>query len=120
MLLAPGSLATTFEKVGLKVPLRKEGEPSRERKGTFTTAIVARRPGRDAVLYFSSYQHAGENLRDVLQHRPEELTRPLQMCDALSRNMPEDLKTIVANCLVHARRNFVDVATQFPGRWNTF
>jgi hypothetical protein len=36
------------------------------------------------------------------------------MCDALSRNMPEGLKTIVANCLAHGRRYFVDVATNFP------
>ncbi len=36
------------------------------------------------------------------------------MCDALSRNMPDDLKTIVANCLAHARRNFVDVVNRFP------
>jgi len=33
---------------------------------------------------------------------------------ALSRNMPEGLKTIVADCLAHRCRYFVDVAANFP------
>ena len=36
------------------------------------------------------------------------------MCDALSRNMPKELKTIVANCLAHARRQFVEIHDLFP------
>ena len=36
------------------------------------------------------------------------------MCDALSRNLPGELQTIVAHCLAHARRNFVDVYERFP------
>jgi predicted nucleic acid-binding Zn-ribbon protein len=36
------------------------------------------------------------------------------MCDALSRNLPGKLKTIVANCLAHGRRQFVEVADRFP------
>ena len=39
---------------------------------------------------------------------------PIQMCDALSRNMPAELRTIVANCLAHARRQFVEVVDRFP------
>ena len=38
----------------------------------------------------------------------------MQMCDALSRNLPEPLKTILGNCLTHGRRKFVDVAMNFP------
>ncbi|NIA16440.1 MAG: transposase [Nitrospiraceae bacterium] len=34
--------------------------------------------------------------------------------DALSRNLPGELKTIVANCLAHGRRQFVEVAEHFP------
>ena len=30
------------------------------------------------------------------------------------RNLPADLETIVAHCLAHGRRQFVDVAEQFP------
>jgi hypothetical protein len=36
------------------------------------------------------------------------------MCDALSRNLPGELKTIVANCLAHGRRQFVDEVDRFP------
>ena len=45
--------------------------------------------------------------------RAEELQSPIQMCDALSRNMPEDLKVILGNCLSHGRRRFVEVAEVF-------
>jgi hypothetical protein len=36
------------------------------------------------------------------------------MCDALSRNISKDLETILANCLTHGRRNFVEVVESFP------
>jgi hypothetical protein len=66
------------------------------------------------ALFFTGPYHAGENLRELLTARREELPPPIQMCDALSRNMPEGLRVIVANCLVHGRRNFVDVVEYFP------
>jgi hypothetical protein len=36
------------------------------------------------------------------------------MCDALSRNLPRELQTILAHCLAHARRQFVEVYDRFP------
>ena len=42
------------------------------------------------------------------------LKAPLQMCDALSRNIPSALQTIVCYCLVHARRHFVEIIENFP------
>jgi len=36
------------------------------------------------------------------------------MCDALSRNIPKDHDLKVAHCLVHARRQFVDILESFP------
>jgi hypothetical protein len=66
------------------------------------------------ALFFSGRRHAGENLADVLKHRAAELPPPIQMCDALSRNLPGELQTILANCLAHARRQFVDVYDRFP------
>lgn len=73
------------------------------RTGLFTSGVVAVRAGKKVALFFSGRQHAGENLSDVLKHRDAELARPIQMCDALSRNLTADLETIVANCLAHAR-----------------
>jgi transposase len=59
-------------------------------------------------------RHAGENLAEVLKLRAEQLPPPIQMCDALSRNLPGELQTIAANCLAHARRQFVEVYDRFP------
>ena len=66
------------------------------------------------ALFLSGRQHAGENLEDVLARRAADLPPPIQMCDALSRNLPGKLKTILGNCLAHGRRQFVDVVEQFP------
>lgn len=85
-----------------------------ERRGLFTTGVVALRDGRRVALFFSGRRHAGENLAEVLKHRALELPPPIQMCDALSRNVPGELQTILAHCLAHARRNFVDVYDHFP------
>jgi transposase len=88
-----------------------------ERTGVFTSGIVSILEGRRIALFFTGHRHAGENLAAVLKQRAEELGRPIQMCDALSRNLPdlpEELQTIVAHCLAHARRQFVDVAMNFP------
>ena len=85
-----------------------------ERRGLFTSGVVALRDGHRIALFFSGRQHAGENLAAVLAHRAEELPPPIQMCDALSRNLPGALQTILAHCLAHARRRFVDVYDRFP------
>jgi len=89
-----------------------ESEPSRT--GLFTSGVVSTRDGHRMALFFSGRRHAGENLMHVLKHRASELDQPIQMCDALSRNLPCGLQTIVANCLAHARRQFVDVYDRFP------
>lgn len=89
-------------------------KPASERRGMFTSGIVATRDGHRIALFFSGRQHAGENLKDVLSKRAADLETPIQMCDALTRNLPGELKTIVANCLAHGRRHFVDVADRFP------
>jgi transposase len=84
------------------------------RTGVFTTGIVSTREGRKVALFFSGRKHAGENIADVLAKRAAELPRPIQMCDALSRNLPRELEVILANCLTHGRRYFVEAAANFP------
>ena len=84
------------------------------RRGLFTSGVVALRDGHRVALFFSGRRHAGENLAQVLKHRAEDLPPPIQMCDALSRNLPGELRTILAHCLAHARRRFVDVYERFP------
>jgi transposase len=91
-----------------------EGDDAGGRSGLFTSGVVALRDGQRAALFFSGRRHAGENLAEVLKHRAAELPPPIQMCDALSRNLPGELQTILAHCLAHARRQFVDVYARFP------
>ena len=88
------------------------GEP--DRKGVFTTGIVSLLEGRKIALFFTGHRHAGENLTELLKQRPTGLDPPIQMCDALSRNAPKEFAVLLANCLAHARRQFVDVAEDFP------
>lgn len=85
-----------------------------ERTGLYTSGVVALRDGRRDALFFSGRWHAGENLAQVLKHRSEGLPPPIQMCDALSRNLPRELQTMLAHCLAHARRQFVDIFDRFP------
>jgi len=97
--------------------LHLEREPSDERTGVFTSGIVSTGQGRNLALYFTGRQHAGENLADVLQERADQLPSPIQMCDALSRNVPKlssGVEILLANCLAHGRRQFVEVAANFP------
>ena len=97
--------------------LRLAREPSDERTGVFTSGIVSTGQGWKIALYFTGRQHAGENLADVLQQRAQHASPPIQMCDALSRNVPKlaaGVEILLANCLAHGRRQFVEVAANFP------
>lgn len=93
---------------------REQRKASGERVGMFSTAIVARNMDREIHLFFTGRKHAGENLGELLAHREPGSSPPIQMSDALSRNFPKDHLTVVALCLVHGRRNFVDCEEAFP------
>jgi transposase len=101
---------------GMRVLMLKR-DPSDERTGVFTSGIVSVGEGHKIALYFTGSRHAGENLAEVLKQRSAELPSPIQMCDALSRNVPKlpaGVEILLANCLAHGRRQFVDVAENFP------
>jgi transposase len=100
---------------GALVDAERDVSEADDRTGLYTSGVVALRDGHRVALFFSGRRHAGENLAQVLAHRAAELPPPIQMCDALSRNLPGELQTIVSNCLAHARRQFVDVYDRFPG-----
>ena len=85
-----------------------------KRKGTFTTSLLAEVEGHVVALFFTGWQHAGENLTALLRQRDKALAPPIQMCDALSRNTSPEFTTILAHCLAHARREMVSVADNFP------
>jgi transposase len=85
-----------------------------ERKGIFTTGILSTINDQKIALFFTGRKHAGENMGDLLEQRKSDHDPPIQMCDALSRNAPKEFKTLLANCLAHGRRRFVEVAWNFP------
>jgi transposase len=88
--------------------------PKPSRTGIFTTGILSILNGRRIAIFCTGRKHAGENLATILAKRQHGLDPPIQMCDALSRNTSEDFQTLLANCLTHGRRNFVEVADHFP------
>ncbi len=95
-----------------KAPIAREG-----RKAIYTSAILSRVGDHRIALFITGHNHAGENLEAVLKHRAEGLTAPIQMCDALAANTvgeAGELNTILAHCLAHARRRFVEVENRFP------
>jgi transposase len=92
-------------------------ESSGERTGVFTSGIVSTQPGR-RIAFFTGRQHAGENLSEVLERRAAQLAPPIQMCDALSRNLklPGELEVIVGHCLAHGRAVLWRWRRTFPNR----
>ncbi|HXA04871.1 MAG TPA: IS66 family transposase [Bryobacteraceae bacterium] len=89
-------------------------EPGDKRTGTFTSGIVSMVGVWRIALFFTGTKHAGENIAEVLKQRAAELPPPIQMCDALSRNAPKSSETLLANCLAHGRRQFVELVESFP------
>lgn len=84
-----------------------------DRTGTYTSGIVGFVEDHVVVLYFTGWRHAGDNLERILVSRSPGLGPPIQMCDALSRNASGDFITLLANCLAHGRREFVDLLSRF-------
>ncbi len=92
----------------------KQEKDKKARTGMFTSGILSTNCDYKIALFYTGRKHAGENMNDMLSQRSSELDLPIQMCDALSRNVPKDLLTIICNCLAHARRMYVEVEPSFP------
>ena len=84
------------------------------RKGMFTSGFASVAGNIKIALFLTGHNHAGENMADILAKRSDDLGPPIQMCDGLRRNIPKDFKTILANCIAHGRRKFVEVNESFP------
>jgi len=110
---AQGDVIYNDDTVMKILELMKENE-SAVRKGMFSSGIVSTVGDQKIALFFTGRKHAGENLEDILSKRKPGMKPPIQMCDALSRNFSGDFNTLLANCLAHGRRNFVDIAWNFP------
>jgi hypothetical protein len=79
-----------------------------------TTGIISKLEEHTIALYVTGHRNAGENLGVLLEKREKDLPRPIQMADALEANIPKNFETILANCVAHGRRKFVELHTLFP------
>ena len=82
---AQGELLHSDDTTAKILSLMKEGETEAGRKGMFTTGILSRMEDRDATLYFTGRNHAGENMSDLLQTRLQGLSPPMQRLDSQAR-----------------------------------
>ncbi len=89
-------------------------DPDCERKGMFTTGIIAKNSDHSIALFFNGTNHSGENLEVLLSKRKADKPPIIQMCDALSANIADKIKTIVCNCLSHGYRKFDELEKYFP------
>ena len=85
-----------------------------ERTGMQTTALVVQVGDQRICLYYTGRRHAGENLEALLVKRDPERGKPLVMSDALSSNNAGEADLIRCHCLAHGRRQFSDLAEDFP------
>ena len=85
-----------------------------ERTGMQTTALIVQVGDRRIYLYYTGRRHAGENLEALLTKREPGRGKPLVMSDALSSNNAEEAGLIRCHCLAHGRRQFSDLADDFP------
>ena len=88
--------------------------PEDARRGMWTTGIIARGATHQIALYYSGRGHAGDNFEKLLDKRPAAMKPPIGLGDAAPRNWPASFQLIVAKCLAHGRREFVNLETAFP------
>jgi transposase len=89
-------------------------DPESTRKGIYTTGVISFIGEHRIAIFMTGRNHAGENLGKILKQRASGLAPPQQMCDGGRQNITKGFKTILINCMAHARRQFVDVFNAFP------
>jgi len=93
--------------------IKENQQDNPKRKAMYTTAMVFE--GRYPIcLFVTGRQHAGENLDDIIDYRDEALDPIMQMSDGLAANKLKNNDSIWINCIIHGRRNFIDIESVFP------
>jgi transposase len=112
----PGRVLTLIEENRIaRAQAQAQGKAKPEvRTGMQTTALIVQVGKRRICLYYTGRRHAGENLEALLTKRDPGRGKPLVMSDALSSNNAEETMLIRCHCLAHARRQFSDLADDFP------
>jgi hypothetical protein len=112
----PGRVLTLIEENQIaRVQAQAQGKAKPDtRTGMQTTVLIVQVGARRICLYYTGRRHAGGNLEALLTKRDPGRGKPLVMSDALSSNNAEETTLIRCHCLAHARRQFSDVADDFP------
>lgn len=91
--------------------------PADERRGMYTTGVVALVDEHEIWLYFSGRANAGENTGVLVQQREPGREALMVMSDALSANRLDPrppVELIECFCLAHGLRQFSDLQEAFP------
>ena len=110
-------LDDTTHRILEQVPIEKKKRNSnvmQKRTGIYASGIIASTKDQDIVLFKTNIGHAGEFIDELLELRPPDRPKPILMSDALASNNPTVTSVFHGVCNSHARRNFVDVISQFP------
>lgn len=91
----------------------KDGSAGK-RSGMYTTSILSYYKDYKIALFLNGRNHSGENMADILKLRSPAIEPVIQMCDALSANIPSGIQTILCNCLPHGVRKFKELVDFFP------
>jgi transposase len=98
----------------LELIKENKGKAKGERVGMQTTAIVVETAqGARIALYVNGRKHTGENLGELYELRRGELGPPVQMGDGLPANWKSGKQAIQCQCLIHARRKFVEIESSY-------
>jgi transposase len=117
---AQGDLFHNDDTKGLVQALIKENNDAEqagielERKGMFTSGIIAQVKEHRIFLYFTGRNHAGENLQNILKQRAAGLPPPTQVSDRSTSNEAKGFDVDDGGCLDHGRREFYDIRHFFP------
>ena len=110
-------LDDTTHRILEQQPIEKKKRNSnvmQKRTGIYASGIIASTQDQDIVLFQTNIGHAGEFIDELLALRPPDCPKPILMSDALASNNPTVMPAFHGACNSHARRNFVDVISQFP------
>jgi transposase len=65
----------------------------------FTTGILAQNSSHKIALFYNSQRHSGENMERLLHKRNKNNGKVIQICDALSHNIPETHEQLLVSWL---------------------
>ena len=98
----------------LSVIKENKENPDKKRTGQFTTVVLAGTIYGPLILYYSSTQHAGENMQALINRRDENAGAFITMSDALNSNTIKHKDITEANCMAHALVKFIDLEAVSP------